>query len=185
MIVDEKTIIKYLDVVILKSKDISRFNAFTTLSDILDFDNKNNDEKNDFFSLTDSVQRIGITYKYFEELENEINIFRLTKEGIRAKEIGGHLKYQKSLKKKPMSNFEIAYLLLTIIIIGFNVYQGFQNKSLRYDFDSLKSQFDSLKHQLENDKDSIVDLKAQVELYKVRSLNDTLQSKNYHDLKTD
>ena len=171
MTIDEKTIIKYLDIVILKSTDISRFNAFTTLSDILDFDNKNEDEKKDIFSLSDSVQRIGVTYKYFEQLEYEINIFRLTKEGIRAKEKGGHLKYQEFLNKNPFTLYQKIYLTFFICFGLFGVYKVLQPTVSVSEFDKLKNDFDSLKTEFDSNKR--LNSKPTLKLS-----NDTLQTKN-------
>jgi len=69
-------------------------------------------------------------------------------------------------------------------LVGFFIF-GVSTILLGVRNNSLKTDYNSLKYQSQIYKDSIVELKGQIELYKSRISNDTLQTKSLNDLKTD
>ena len=100
------------------------------------------------------------------------NIFnKITEKGIKAKELGVHLKYQKSTKKTPLNLYQKIQLPFFILFGLFGMYKVFQPSVSVSDFDKLNYRLDSLI--LENGKKIIP---------KTKLLNDTLQPKNYLDV---
>ncbi len=177
--IDEKTIIKHLDIVLKNIPDIGYFNISSVLSKGIkyDSDNSTEEQKKWYNNLHDAVLNFGKAYKYFKPIKDDIFMFSLSEKGIKAKKLG-HLKYQKSLKKKIWYNENWVGYLIAFIVLFFSVYQYF-------DRESLKSKYDFLKSQSEFYKDSLAELKGQIELYKTNSSKDTLRTKNLNDLKTD
>lgn len=184
MITEELTI-KHLDIVLKISNSVEKFSVLDILKEYGAIDFNKDSERSDFVRLKIAVEQLGKTYEYFENIENRPGIFKLTKVGIKAKEKGGHLKYQNSLKKKTWYNENWVGYLIAIIVLIFSIYQYFEKNSLKYDYNSLKLKYDSLKSQSQIYKDSVAELKEQIELYRTNSLKDTLQTKNLNDLKTD
>jgi len=73
--------------------------------------------------------------------------------------------------------------LIAIIVFMFTVYQHFDNRSLNREVDLLNKKSDSLNNLLLTYKDSVSELKQQLEKQKLELKKDTL-SKSYHlDLK--
>ncbi len=178
--IDEKTIIEHLDIVFKNISDIGNFNFSKVLKKGInfDFDDATEEQKIGYNDLHDAVLNFAKAHKYLEPIEHEFFMFSLSEKGIKAKEIGGHLKYENSLKKKIWYNDNWVGYLIALIVFLFSVYQYFEK-------DSLKSKYDSLKSQSEFYKDSVSELKEQIELYKINSLKDTLQTKSLNDLKTE
>ena len=90
--IDNKTSIKYLDLVLTKISDVSNFNAHRILNEYLEFDwEKESDERRQWLlNLSSSVQQLGITYNYFKQINGYNNLgLRLTDKGIKAKELEG------------------------------------------------------------------------------------------------
>ena len=167
-----KTTIEYLDFVLSKITDISNFivwNILKTESAEFDFDNATEDDKHLMLDESRKVADLGITYGYFIKISHVE--FRLTDKGIKAKELGGHLKYQKSTKKTPLNLYQKIQLPFFILFGLFGMYKVFQPSVSVSDFDKLNYRLDSLI--LENGKKIIP---------KTKLLNDTLQPKNYLDV---
>ena len=184
MITEEITI-KYLDIILSNVNTVEKFSVQDILKNNSDLDFNKQKERTELIRIQIAVQQLGETYEYFEPIDNRPGIFKLSLEGIKAKELGGHVKYQNSLKKKIWYNENWVGYLIALIVLLFSVYQYFEKSSLKSDYNSLKLKYDSLKYQSQPYKDSVVELKEQIELYKLKTSNDTLQPKNLNDLKTE
>ncbi|WP_323028569.1 hypothetical protein [Gelidibacter japonicus] len=174
-----KTTIEYLDFVLSKITDISNFivwNILKTESTDFDFDNATEDDKHLMLDESRKVADLGITYGYFIKISHAE--FRLTDKGIKAKELGGHLKYQKSAKKTPLNTYQKIYLPFFILFGLLGIYKVFQPTVPVSDFHKLKTDFDTLNSRF----DSIVKSTSKPTL---ELLNDTSQTKNFRDLKND
>ncbi|NCT15454.1 MAG: hypothetical protein GW774_09315, partial [Flavobacteriales bacterium] len=133
------------------------------------------DERELFQELRRELKEFSEFHEYFEWLPN--GSCRLTTKGLEAKNKNGHLKYLKYINKPPKSelwynNSWIGYLIAAIVFI-FTVYQHFDNRDLRNNFDSLNKKYDSLKHQSDLYKDSVFELKQQLERQKLKLKQDT------------
>lgn len=173
-----KTTIEYLESVLFKITDISNFNVWNILRTESDFDFDRATEENKHLMLNESrkVEDLGITYGYFIKMSHAE--FRLTDKGIKAKELGGHLKYQKFAKKTPLNTYQKIYLIFFILFGLFGIYKVFEPSVSVSDFQKLKNDFDSLNSRF----DSIVKSTSKPTS---KPLNYTSQTKNFGDLKND
>lgn len=96
--IDNENVLKHLDFILIKIDDISSFNPVHILYEKLDLEKASEEEKQKIFDLVSKVQRLGITFKYFEQFD--AFEFRFTDKGIKARELGGHFKYKKYLEEK-------------------------------------------------------------------------------------
>ncbi len=173
-----KTPIECLDAILIEIKDITNFNVHRILSEHLNynFDNETDENRHYFNELGGTVSRLGITYGYFETFNNSNpTALRLTDKGIKAKEVGGHFKYEKHLKKSPLNTYQKIYLSFFVIFGLFGIYKVFQPTVDISDFQKLKTDFEALNSRF----DSIVKLTSKSIMQKS---NDTLQAKNSDDL---
>jgi hypothetical protein len=175
MKIEEKTIIKYFDIVLLADKKDSFFGIYGILSE-KHFKTETRDERDFLENLRYEIKEFSEFHGYFEFFPN--GNCKLTEKGLKAKEKRGHLKYIKSLTEKPLDWYKITGLIFTFIFGVSTILLGVRNNSLKTDYDSLK-------YQSELYKDSVAELKGQIELYKKDSLKDTLQTKSLNDLKTE
>lgn len=94
---------------------------------------------------------------------------------IELKSIDKYLKWSESYDEPPEKekwfNQNITGFAIAFIVFLFNVYQYFDNRSLRSDFDSLKNQYEIY-------KDSTFQLKKELEIQKKVKVLNTLQTKN-------
>ena len=179
--IDNKTSIKYLDLVLTKISDVSNFNAHRILNEYLEFDwEKESDERRQWLlNLSSSVQQLGITYNYFKQINGYNNLgLRLTDKGIKAKELGGHFKYENYLKKTPLNTYQKIYLPLFTLFGLLSIYNIISPSVSKTDFQQLNRDFDSLNIQFQS-------LKKQIEILKEQKPNDSLQAKNFDGLKID
>ena len=165
-----KNVIKYLDIVLDKVDGTNSFNLSSIISENCSVNEKDNNELAIFLKLCDSVEMLGTTYKYFEKIEyaNELfSDFKLSESGIKAKEIGGHLKYQKSLKPKiPLLK------ILSIILAGFLVLFAYLNYNLKVNQYDLTKKLGKTTKNLDSLKVENVHLK--LEKFQLLKLVDSL-----------
>ena len=102
----------------------------------------------------------------------------LAKSPIKAKKLGGHLKYENSLNEKSLDWYKIIPIILSVLFGLLNVYQKYDYNLLKTDYNSLKTQRDSLKEKLSDKSNKMI-------VSKEKPLKDTLRTKNLNDLKTD
>jgi len=176
--IDEKTKIEHLDILLKSIDDIGNFNISLTLQKGMGIntDDFENEKLKWFLDLHDAVKNFGTTHKYFEE--TYFVTYRLTEKGIKAKELGGHLKYKKSVKKTPLTLYQKIYLPIFILFGLLSVYNRFFPSVSESEFQNLKTEFQNTKYPL----DSPIDENIKKTSTKIKSLNDTLQPKNYHDV---
>jgi hypothetical protein len=156
MELNERSIIKYFDIILLADKKDSFFSINKIL--IPEYFKYETSENRDF------LQDIRRELKEFSEFHGYFEWFadgscRLTEKGLDAEEKGGHLKHKKSLTKKPLDWYKIIAIILAVIFGSFNLYQ-------KYDYNNLKTQYNSLRTINENMVNNIL-LKNSV--YKVFS----------------
>lgn len=123
--------IKYLNLVLSKITDITSFNVWKLLEDEKDFDFELATEelKQEMLDLNSRIQRLGVTYKYFKQID--YFEYRLTAKGIKAKELGGHEEYEKSIAKKPLDWYRIIPMWLTLLFGISAVYYANRNYNLK------------------------------------------------------
>ena len=174
--IEEKEKIENLDILLKNIEDIGNFNISLTLQkgNGINTENLEDNQIKEFLKLENSVKNFGLTHKYFEK--GEWLSYKLTEKGIKAKELGGHLKYQKSNKKTPLNTYQKIYLPFFIIFGLLGIYKVFQPSVSVSEFQKLEQNFDSLKLRF----DSIAIKSSKPTL---KQLSDTLRTKNYHDLK--
>jgi hypothetical protein len=182
MKIEEKTVIKYFDIVLLADKKDSFFGIYKILIPKY-FKADTSEEKTIVNNLWSEIKEFSEFHGYFEFFPN--GHCKLTEKGLLAKEKGGHLKYKKSLTEKPLDWYKIIGLILTVVFGLSTIYFSKKSFDLKENQSDVIIENDSLKVQVASYKDSIVELKEQIELYRLKTLNDTLQTKNLIDLKTD
>jgi hypothetical protein len=175
MKIEESTIIKYFDIVLLADKKDSFFGIYRVLSKKY-LKDETKEEREFIENIRSKIKEFSEFHGYFEFFPN--GHCKLTEKGLDAKEKGGHLKYKKSLTEKPLDWYKITGLIFTFVFGVSTILLGVRNNSLKTDYDSLKSQSELY-------KDSVAELKGQIELYRLKTSNNTIQTKNLTDLKTD
>lgn len=93
------------------------------------------------------------------------------------------IEYFKSFNEKPLTKYQKIYLTLFVLSVILTVIFGYLSYSLNKDNNSLESDLNSLKIQSDFYKDSIIELRKQIKLNKIKSINDTLQTKSLNNLK--
>ena len=176
--INEKITTKHLDILLNNIDDITEFDINTILLLKSDFNPFKENEKDDFTRVCESVKRMGKTFKYIKPHVNRPKIFGLTKNGIKAKELGGHKKFQDSLNKTPLTLYQKIQLPFFILSVLSAIIFG----GLSYHLNNKTNELIKQKSDL---NDTIRKLSKQIEIYKSTSSNDTLQTNNLNDLKTD
>jgi len=144
MIIDQKTIIKYFDLVIKDLKDVTFFSVSNTLTENNHFNTNSDKERKEFVFLTKSIKEFALTFNYFEA-KGSNGWLKLTQTGIDLKNSNlGHVKYNKRSKKQSMTRFEKLSLLFIALGLIFSVYQFNINDSLKNENESIKSKHNSL-----------------------------------------
>ncbi|WP_127142265.1 hypothetical protein [Flagellimonas marinaquae] len=120
---NEKEVTKYFDFTVNKLSDPSGlFSINNTLFD--EFNPKSANEREEFLDLCDEIKSFGVNHGYFKIIgkpANNSGYFKLTEKGIELKKFGkGHEKFQKGLKKEPLTRYQKIYLTFFILfgIIG-------------------------------------------------------------------
>ncbi|MEP2278838.1 hypothetical protein [Maribacter sp.] len=132
MNINEKTIVKYFDIIIIELDDASFFSVNNILSDNKHLKIDSKEEKDFLFILSDKVKSFGITRGYFSE-NGDNGWLKLTEKGIDLKESKkGLLKFKKSLKPKTDYVKWVGVGIAGLSLI-WNIYQGITNNKLRDD----------------------------------------------------
>lgn len=182
--INQELIIKHFDILLNNIDDITQFDVNGIMTKFGDFKHNIPEQKQNFVRICESVKRFGKTYGYFDFDEKRPGLYFLKENGIKAKELGGHLKFQKSLTNKPLDWYKIIGLILTVVFGLSTIYFSKKSYDLKENQSDIIIENDSLKVQVAYYKDSIAELKVQIELYRLKTSNDTLQTKSLNDLKT-
>ncbi|WGD34701.1 hypothetical protein [Olleya sp. YS] len=128
MNIDEKTIIKYFDIIIKELDDVSFFSVNNILIDNKHLKIDTKEEREYLFELTNKIKTLGISRGYFQK-NGENGWLELTVKGIELKDSKkGFLKFIKDSKTKSESTFDkiifyfknnriIAVLLFVVFVI--------------------------------------------------------------------
>ena len=92
---------------------------------------------------------------------------------IELKSVEKYIKWKQKPQKKPMTNFEKLYLLLTFILVCLAVFQYFQNNSLTTERDYLNYKLDSLNREFDSSERKIYLLSNKIELLKKDSISES------------
>jgi hypothetical protein len=183
---DNNNILKYLDFILVKTTDISSFNPVHNLYEELGLDDATEEEKQNIYDLASAIKRLGITYRYFEQIDTFE--FRFTDKGIKAQELGGHFKYQKFLKdkseqsdKKEKSDLKLSewklktfWWIFGFAFIGFglSLYNFIGNLSPSKNIKQQVEQIEKMESELEKLDNSISDQKNLDSLQNTKDFND-------------
>jgi hypothetical protein len=175
---NEKIIIKYLDKLVNEYiKD--HFDEFMVI-DFLKEDKEHLSERKDqaqSYKLADEIESFGLINEVFKVYEG--HILNLDKKGRNLKDFKkGFVKFEKSLKRKPLDLYRAIPIGLSIIFFVLNFYQ-------KNNYDNLKNQYDSLKTEHDSCKQKLSDLNNKTIEYKDKSLSATSQPKNPSDQKNE
>ena len=153
----DKEIIKYIDLLI---KDIDDFDAFSVNNIIFEYlKPESKDEKESFLNIIDEIKLFGKNNDLFVSRTKD-GWCKLTDKGKKLKLSNKTFKnFHKSENKSEWYNKNWVGYLIAFIVFLFTVYQHFDNRSLKRDYDILNTQYDSLKIQFDFYKDSISELK--------------------------
>lgn len=111
MNVDDKTIIKYFDIIVKELEDISFFSVNNILIDNGYLKVKSQQERDFFFQLTEKVTTFGISRGYFQK-NGDNGWLKLTPKGIQLKDSKKGLnKYIKDTNRKSESFYDSIILL--------------------------------------------------------------------------
>lgn len=176
----DKEIIPYIDLII---KDIENFEYFSIDIIILEnLDSETKKRKENFSNLIEHIALFGKNNDLFV-LKNNNGWFELTEKGKRLKLSNKTFKkFQKSDKKTDWYNKPWVGYFIAFIVFIFTVYQHFDNRALKNDFDSLNKKYDSLEYQSDLYKDSVSELKQQLDKQKPKLKQDTLSTSYHSDL---
>lgn len=173
----DKEIIKYIDLII---KDIDNFSCFSVDNIIRKhLDNEQKKDKRIYSNLIEKIVLFGYNNDLFVT-KNTLGESELTERGKRLKLSNKTFKkFQKTENVSKIFNKPwIGHLIAGIFLI-FTVYQHFENRALKKDFDSLNKKYDSLEYQSVLYKDSVSELKRQLDKQEPKLKKDTL-STSYH-----
>jgi hypothetical protein len=155
--------VKYLDIVVSNIENTEMF-------DIEDILYKLPESSDTFREVAYVIKSFGIKNELFSEIiaTKGSSWYKLTLKGEKLKSFKkGFEKFEKSLKKTPLTLYQKIHLSITVFsLIGT---LAFSYLTLDY-----KKQNKILNTEKTNLKDTINKLKSKIELYKVSSLNDTL-----------
>lgn len=161
----DKTNIENLDLVLSNISDITSFNVWRILSEEFDFELATEEIKEEMLNLSSTTQRLGVTYKYFEQIDSFE--YRLTEKGIKAKQLGGHENHEKYIAKKPLDWYRIIPMCLTIILGISAVYYANRNYNLKLKQTESKEKVIELERKIilsESKNDSL-----EIELYSTKN----------------
>ena len=143
MNMDEKTIIRYFDIIIKELEDVSSFSVKNILIENKHVKANSQKEREYLFELSSKIKTFGISRGYF--LKNGDNGWmKLSNKGIELRDYGkGYLKFIRSKKKKPDYAKWIT-LLIAGLSLAWNVYQGLINNQLKEDNRELNDEIEAL-----------------------------------------
>lgn len=152
----EKEVIKYIDLVI---KNIDDFNAFGIRDPVFDkLKPKTEDERKHFFKLIDKIELFAKNNDLFIRVSKG-DYFKLTDKGKKLKLSSKTFKnFEKKRNRNEWYNKPWVGFIIAFFLFVFGIYQHFDNRYLKDDFNSLNEKYDSLKIEYFNLKDSLLQL---------------------------
>ncbi|WP_159948604.1 hypothetical protein [Polaribacter septentrionalilitoris] len=167
---NEKEIIEKIDLLFEKITDFNTFSINNIFFKEIKPDEKNKDEVKKFFDIVNETKLFGMNNDLFEKY-NDNGWFSLTEKGKELKLSNfGYNKFTKKSKPKKFDLYKIIPIILTIVFGSLNIYQ-------KYDYRELKNNYDSLKFERDSLKQKLTDLNNKTVEYKVYTLTDTLKTK--------
>lgn len=169
---NDKETIKYIDLIIREIDDFDTFSVNNIVFDFLKPESK--DEKDTFFNLIDEIKLFGKNNDLFVPRTKD-GWCKLTDKGKRLKLSNKTFKnFQKTENKSEWYNKNWIGYLIAFIVLLFTVYQHFDNRSLKREYDSLDKRYDSIKFQFDDFKDSLSELKQEDTETKQLKVSDSL-----------
>ena len=166
----EKEIIEKIDLLFEKITDFNAFSINNIFFKEIKPNEKNKDEVENFHNIVSETKLFGMNNDLFEKY-NDNGWFSLTEKGKELKLSNfGFIKFNKKLKQKKFDLYKIVPIILTIVFGSLNIYQ-------KYDYRELKNNYDSLKFERDSLKQKLTDLNNKTVEYKVNTLTDTLETK--------
>jgi hypothetical protein len=130
MSINEKTIIKYFDIIVKELDDVSFFSVNNILIDNQHLKVNNQEEKDFLFDISDKIKTFGISRGYFQK-NGENGWLKLTEKGIDLKDSKkGYFKYIKGANQKFEFTYDgiISYLksnrIVAVILVAIVIFLG-------------------------------------------------------------
>ena len=150
---DQREIIKYIDLIIKKIEDFDSFSVNNIVFDHLKPESQ--EEKDSFFELIDEIKRFGKNNDLFVARTKD-GWCKLTDKGKKLKLSKKSFKsFNKSEEKRKWYNESWIGYLIAFIALSFSVYQYLNNRSLKDKFDALNSQTSLLDGKWKFETDSV------------------------------
>ncbi len=166
----EKEIIEKIDLLFEKITDFNAFSINNIFFKEIKPNEKNKDEVKKILEIVNETKLFGMNNDLFEKY-NDNGWFSLTEKGKTLKQSNfGFVKFTKKSKPKKFDLYIIVPIILTVVFSSLNIYQ-------KYDYRELKSNYDSLKLERDSLKQKWIDLNNNIVEYKVNTLSDTLKTK--------
>ena len=165
---NERKIIKYIDLIIKNIEDFDSFSVNNIVFEYLKPESKT--EKDSFFKLIDDIKLFGKNNDLFIPRTKD-GWCKLTEKGKKLKLSKNSFKsFNKSHDKKKWYNENWVGYLIAFFVFLFIVYQYLDNRSLKNEYENLNTQYEIY-------KDSIYQLNKELEKQKLTKLSDTLRTK--------
>ncbi len=175
MTINEKEVIKYIDIII---NDLENpFDEFTVFS-FLEENKEHLSKRKDIaetYNLEDTIINFGLTKKLLKKTEGRILV--LDDRGIKLKDFKkGYLKFEKKSKSTPFTKYQKIYLPIIIISFLFAVFKHFQSQSIKINNEELIIERDSLKTLL-NVKQKEID-SLNIQFRRIKTIEMKLKAEN-------
>jgi len=133
----EKEIIEKIDLLFEKITDFNAFSINNIFFKEIKPNEKNKDEVKKILEIVNETKLFGMNNDLFEKY-NDNGWFSLTEKGKTLKQSNfGFVKFTKKSKPKKFDLYIIVPIILTVVFSSLNIYQ-------KYDYRELKSNYDSL-----------------------------------------
>ncbi|PKG42674.1 hypothetical protein CXF67_09030, partial [Psychroflexus sp. MES1-P1E] len=144
----EKEIIEKIDLLFEKITDFNMFSINNIFFKEIIPNEKNKDEVENFHNIVSETKLFGMNKDLFEKYNNN-GWFSLTEKGKELKISNFELiKFTKKSKPKKIHLYKIIPIILTVLFGSLNIYQKYDYRELKNDFDSVKIERDSVKQKL-------------------------------------
>lgn len=164
MEINKNTSERFLDILLIEIVDVTRFSIKDILFNNSELRQLAKDDDDSAIKICEAVLLLGKTYDYLEVRGS--GIFKLTEKGVEAKAKGGHVKYQKYIKKNKMSLFEIISTPVIILTLALAIYQEYKNRDLDDRFKKVNNKIEVIENDLKDYKDSLKLYKTFIEKLK-------------------
>jgi hypothetical protein len=101
----EETLYKYLEIILLES-EITEPNSSMNILHEKYLNPITEEERNEYFSITDGIVSLGVKLGYFKYISKETEWYNLTEKGILAKSKGGHFKYVDFIERNELEKIK-------------------------------------------------------------------------------